>query len=114
MHHPNRQESVDAAIESLMKRLPPEVADRIHQKYEQDRTKFLGWVESNIPSKEPAYWAKPSCTKCYGRGILGTLFTPTGEKVVPACSCTGKSYSKWLITARQQYMKEQGHEKTAG
>lgn len=104
----------DAALMNMLRQLPPEVADRIHQKYEADRGAFLNYVKEHTPSQDPAYWAKRSCTKCHGRGILGTLVKPSGEKVVPACPCTSKNYAKWMVEARQKYnaLKEQGHEKT--
>jgi len=107
---------VDTALVKLFRSLPPAVADKLREKYEEDRRKFIEWLQSTIPSKDPQYWAKPSCTRCHGRGILGTLTTPSGEKVVPACSCTAKRYKKWTIEQRQVYNtlkeQEQGHEKT--
>lgn len=108
------EKTVDDAVVNMFRHLPPAVADRVHQKYERDRSAFLDFVTENTPSQEPSYWAKRSCTKCHGRGILGTLVKPSGETVVPACSCTSKNYAKWLIEMRQKYnaSKEQGHEKT--
>lgn len=106
----------DAAFVNLLGSLPPEVAERLRQKYEADRSEFLQVVEDMVPSKEPKYWAKPSCTTCNGRGIIGTLVKPSGETSIPACSCTSKKYSKWLAEIRHFYnaLKEQGHEsKTA-
>lgn len=107
-------EIADEAVTNLLRNLPPEVAERVHAKYDADRQEFLQAVEDMTPSKDPAYWAKSSCTKCYGRGILGTLVKPSGERVVPSCACTSKNYEKWLVTVRQFYnaLKEQGHETT--
>lgn len=108
-------EKVDSSLVNMYRKLPPEVAERLQSKYEADRSAFIKWLESRIPSKEPKYWAKSSCTKCHGRGILGTLTTPSGEKVVPACSCTEKRYRAWMIEQRKLFnvQKEQGHETTA-
>lgn len=105
---------VDAAFANLLGKLPESVAERVREKYEYDRASFLKYVDTHTPSKEPAYWAKRGCTKCYGRGILGTCTLPSGQTVYPACPCTQKSYGRWLKQARQEYRKkEQGHEKTA-
>lgn len=106
---------VDDALVNLLRSLPKEVADRVRDKYEEDRNNFLEFVSEQTPSKDPAYWAKHGCTKCYGRGILGTLTKPSGEKSTPACSCTSKNYAKWLVELRKFYsnkLKEQGHETT--
>lgn len=115
MNEQKNQELADAALVNMLRNVPPEVAERITQKYESDRGEFLQFVKEQTPSQDPSYWAKRSCTKCHGRGILGTLVKPSGETVVPACSCTSKNYAKWLKEVRQKYnaLKEQGHEKTA-
>lgn len=115
MNELHSQQVADAALVNMLRNVPPEVAQRITEKYEADREVFLNYVKEHTPSQDPAYWAKRSCTKCNGRGILGTLVKPSGETVVPACSCTSKNYAKWLIEMRQRYnaVKEQGHEKTA-
>jgi hypothetical protein len=106
------QDKADNAIVNLFASLPPTIADRLKQKYDADRAQFMQVVQDMMPSNEPSYWASRSCTKCHGRGILGTVTKPSGEKVVPACSCTSKNYKKWLVTVRQFYnaLKEQGHE----
>lgn len=108
-------DKVDASIVNMFRNLPPAVSEKVREKYEEDRQKFIEWLRETVPSKDPRYWAKSSCTKCHGRGILGTLTTPSGEKVVPACSCTEKRYKAWMIEQRTVYnaLKEQGHEKTA-
>lgn len=100
----------DASFVNLLASVPPDVAARLTEKYEADRAEFLKVVEDMVPSKEPKYWAKPSCAKCNGRGIIGTLIKPSGETAVPACSCTEKNYSKWLVEIRRFYnaLKEQG------
>lgn len=106
---------VNAAYENLLKRVPSEVAARLVEKYDAERAQFLKVVEDMLPSKDSSYWAQRSCTKCNGRGIIGTLVKPSGEVVVPACACTAKNYAKWLVKVRQYYnaLVEQGHEKTA-
>ncbi len=105
----------DDALVNMLSVLPKEVAERVRDKYEEDRSQFLQVVQDMTPSKDPAYWAKRGCTRCYGRGIIGTLTTPSGKKSTPACSCTSKNYAKWLVEVRKFYntLKEQGHEKTA-
>ena len=102
-----RNEQVDAALSNLLQKLPPEVAERVHQKYEADRSEFIRFIEEQNPSQDPKYWAKRSCTKCNGRGILGTLRNVSGEKLLP-CSCTSKNYSKWLVEQRRQYNTTKG------
>lgn len=114
--HEARQQVVDSALENLLGHLPPEVAERVHAKYSADREAFIAYVDSILPSKDPKYWAKSSCTKCCGRGILGILKTPLGVTETPACPCTAKKYSKWLVEARKAYNTTKGtgtHETTA-
>lgn len=108
-----RDEQTETALTQMLQSLPPSVAQRVHEKYEADRSEFLKFVEEQKQPQDPKHWAKRSCTKCNGRGILGTLVKPSGEEVVPACSCTSKNYAKWLVKLRQEYnaLKEQGHEK---
>lgn len=106
----------EASIYNLLQNLPPEVAEIVKQKYEDDRAAYLQVVAEMMPSKDPKYWAKRSCTRCHGRGILGTLINPSGTQiVVPPCSCTAKKYKAWLIDVRKFYnaLKEQGHETTS-
>lgn len=51
------------------------------------------------PSGEPAYWAKRSCNRCYGRGIVGTITTTLGKnnKMVNqyVCECAQNRYQRW-------------------
>lgn len=110
-----KDEVIEDSIVNLFKSLPPAVADRVREKYEADRAEFLRFVEAQDVPKDSTYWAKDSCTKCNGRGILGTLVKPSGEEVLPVCSCVAKNYSKWLVEQRKVYnsLKEQGHEKIA-
>jgi len=101
---------LDESLINMMRSLPPEVAERVRQKYEADRAEFIEVVKDMTPSKDPSYWAKRSCTRCYGRGILGTVVKPSGETTVPACSCIKKNYFKWLVEVRRFFnaLKEQG------
>lgn len=108
---------VEASYTNLFRNLPPAVSERLQQKYEADRAAFISYVQEATPSSEPKYWANRSCTKCYGRGILGELTKPNGEKSTPACSCTEKNYRKWLAQARYEFnlKKEKGqHEEQTG
>ena len=103
----------EAAIQKMLAELPPEISTRLTSKYEEDRQAFLAVVEDMRPSNKAAYWAKSSCTKCYGRGIIGSIHNSMGTISLP-CPCADKKYNKWLITTRKFYLalKELGHEET--
>lgn len=108
-------DAVDMAFENLFKNLPPEVVERLRDKYEADRSAFLSFVQGNTPSKATGYWASNSCTKCHGRGIIGELTTPKGKKEPLVCYCVSRNYQKWLTEQRKlfnQVKKEQGNEST--
>lgn len=105
-------QAAEAAYLNLLRNVPPEVAERLRSKYEEDRAAFIDYVARATPSKDPSYWANSSCTRCYGRGIIGELTKPNGEKSTPPCSCTERTYKKWLAKARHDFnlKKEQGNE----
>lgn len=106
---------LETAFQQMFKNLPPEIVERIRAKYEEDRSEFVAFVQSNTPSKAPAYWASKPCTKCHGRGIIGELTTPKGKKEPLVCYCVSRSYQKWLTEQRKlfnQMKKEQGNEST--
>jgi F0F1-type ATP synthase membrane subunit b/b' len=71
-------------------------------------------IEEAKPSKEPAYWAKPSCKKCYGRGIVGVLTQSVGKgntiRNEQLCSCVEKAWQAWqedFLDRRELQKKEQ-------
>lgn len=106
---------VDASIQELFRRLPPEVAERIHQKYDEDRAEFLQVVKDMAPQKGPEYWANKSCTKCHARGIIGERTSYPPQPI--HCPCVSKRYRKWLVEVRKYYnalrKQETGHAKTS-
>lgn len=92
---------VENSIEELLSRLPTEVANRVRQKYDDDRQEFLQAVKDMTPQKGPEYWANKSCTKCYGRGIIGERVSYPPKPVY--CTCISKNYKKWLVEVRRFY-----------
>jgi len=124
---PVSEQAQDIAEESFQELLAtlgdvsPEVSNLVRQKYEEDEQEFRQAVADCQPSSEPSYWAKKTCRKCHGRGIIGKqhFFVPgqparshvdpeTGKKVYVnsagqmdiKCACTGKAYKKWLTDFR--------------
>lgn len=118
----DKNEQVEASYENLLDatgKVSPELVDRLRAKYEADRQDFVQAVEDFVPSKEPKYWAKRSCSKCYGQGIIGKkhVFMPgqsaysalvDGEKMYSnsmvqqdvRCACSAKGYRAWLTEFR--------------
>jgi hypothetical protein len=103
---------INDSLDNLLRNLPPAVAARVQEKYDRDRTEFTAWLQTREQPKTAAEWAKRSCTKCHGRGIIGTLTKPSGEQVVPACPCTEKNYRAWLKTQREIYNARTGTDET--
>lgn len=110
---------VDLAVENMLDSLDPAVANNLRVKYNEDAEAFSQAARDACPSTEPAYWAKKSCHKCYGRGNLGTrtvfhpnrpakatnkVYTNGAFTLGVACSCTGKNYQKWLGEFRKFYL----------
>jgi hypothetical protein len=61
--------------------------------------------EKAKPTSEPAYWAKRSCNRCYGRGIVGNVErkVDTNTVVVPLlCNCANRNFGKW----REEWIKQ--------
>jgi hypothetical protein len=87
-------------------RIDPRLGNTVRQKFEADYTAFSKEAEEATPSQDPAYWAKPSCRHCHGRGTMGTLRTST-KPDAPAskllCECAAKGYQKWLASFRREY-----------
>ena len=101
----------------------PELQKALQAQYDKDRKEFSQAAQDFTPSHEPSYWAKSSCSKCYGRGIMGKkhIFMPRtaaqsvrgedGKKtytnsittVDVRCSCTARSYKRWLAEFRTFY-----------
>lgn len=63
-------------------------------------------AEEAKPSKEPAYWAKRSCKRCFGRGIEGVITVKFGDgntmKNEQLCYCASKNFAKW----RNEFIKK--------
>jgi hypothetical protein len=122
---PQKADLVDEAYNHLLDRIgkvSPELTELLRKKYEDERQAFAKAAQDATPSQDPAYWAKSSCSKCYGRGILGKrhLFMPgtaaqslcdsDGVKTMNSvttvdvqCKCTTKSYQAWLVEFRTRY-----------
>jgi hypothetical protein len=68
--------------------------------------------EKAKPTSEPAYWAKRSCNKCYGRGIIGNVErkVETNTFVTPLlCNCANRNFGKW----RDEWIKQYKLHRTA-
>jgi len=66
-------------------------------------------AEKAKPSADPQYWAKPSCNKCYGRGLIGkvTIKVDTNTIVQHAlCICARKRFVKWRDPWVAEYLKK--------
>jgi hypothetical protein len=121
-----KQDIVEESFENLLGTLgeiSPEVRDLLRKKYEEDEKRFGEAVRDAQPSTEPSYWAKKSCRKCYGRGIIGKQhffmpgnpaksekneegkksYTNSAGQTDIRCGCTAKTYKKWLADFRLQY-----------
>lgn len=62
-------------------------------------------AEKAKPSADPAYWSKKSCSKCYGRGIIGKMTIKIETNTIIndyLCFCARKNFVKW----RDQWVKE--------
>lgn len=116
----NRADIANAAYEQLLdavNKVNPALTDVLRKKYEEDRQEFVQAAKEFTPSQDPIYWAKRSCSKCYGRGIIGKrhVFMPgqpakvMGEilnsvsQIDITCKCTQKTYQKWLAEFRTFY-----------
>lgn len=117
---------IDQSYENMFKNLDPEVAQRLKQKYDADAKEFDQAVEDFDPSQgKKAYWAKNSCKRCYGRGIIGTryVFRPDEPAISDGlrgysnaaftlpqeCRCGDRAYYKWVANFRKFFnaLKEQ-------
>lgn len=67
------------------------LGDALHRKYEERRNQILDFVERKSPSKSPEYWAKITCNKCVGRGLVTINDQPH------ICKCSLKNYQKWTL-----------------
>lgn len=119
MRTASQKAQVESSYQELLGSVPPEVAERLRAKYEEDVDSFSGYVAEHDPSAgDPTFWAKKSCKKCYGRGIIGKrhLFTPgdsadaqdgvytnVSVTVDMSCSCGKRRREKWLAEARRTY-----------
>lgn len=101
---------VDTAFQKLVDsayKVDKRLGDSLLKKYEDDRKSFLEAVELSIEGREKVSWAKSSCKKCYGTGIIGVR----GNKELH-CQCIQKEFLKWLKVFRTDYLRNKGHEKT--
>jgi hypothetical protein len=76
------------------------VSDKQELKFNWRRLEEQGLLESekNKPSSDPAWWAKRSCNKCLGRGVMGTVTTKMGTNTMKngqICPCASKRFTKW-------------------
>lgn len=108
---------LDQAFSNMFSNLPEEIVMRVRAKYEADRQEFIDYVKNTTPSQAPGYWAARSCTKCYGRGIIGELTRDGVNKRPLVCQCVAKSYQAWLTEQRKAFnnskkvkTEEQGNE----
>lgn len=93
------EQQVEDAWERLYASLPPEVAEVVRRKNEEDIEKFSAAAEAATPSQELKYWAKRSCKDCYGRGHCGVDLFRGPVK----CRCANVNYKKWLTDFRKYY-----------
>lgn len=100
-------EALNALMNTVTAR-NPELAKVLKRKYIDDELAFSSAAKEACPSNDPAYWAKSSCNKCYGRGIMGQLVpNPKSEDRVPlGCRCIEKSYRRWLAAFRLVFNEE--------
>lgn len=94
-----RPEIIDSSLQRLLSSLPPEVATKVHEKWEEDRASFLKAFLAKYGDRSIYSWAKPSCKHCYGRGFVGTV----GDGVKIPCRCTRPNYFKALQAFRTEY-----------
>ncbi len=103
--HPNL--IIDDLYETMLSKLPTDLATVVRQKYEKDYEDFIAAAAAIQESTDPAYWADRSCNKCYGRGKAGRLYLTTDFKnEVPTdiqCRCAAKRYKKWLKAFRVEF-----------
>ena len=112
----NKDQEITETYQELLSRVEevnPEVAEALRRKYQEEEESFSKAAKDALPSADPKYWAKSSCTKCYGRGTRGTLqqFAGPAKKGMPPaatnslkCPCTLKNYKKWLVNFRESYI----------
>ena len=107
------------AFRALMEKareLDPKLDKILRAKYIDDEMAFSKAARELCPSDDPKYWAKSSCNKCYGRGIIGhKVPAPKSKERTPlSCRCIEKAYRRWLVTFRlafnQQRDEENGNE----
>lgn len=60
---------------------------------------LLEELEKAKPSSDPAYWAKPGCKDCGGRGVIGKqTVTLKGNNIITndlLCMCGRKRWNRW-------------------
>ena len=115
-----QQTIVDESFKELLDKageIDPRLKEKLEEKYQQDSIEFSQAAKEAVPSKDPKYWAKPNCNKCYGKGITGTRIILNESAVIGlngfyaneqgrvdlGCKCVNKAYSKWLVEFRLFY-----------
>lgn len=85
-------------------------------KVDLDRT-----LELEMPSSDPAYWAKKSCKHCCGRGVIGTQTSKIeGNNTIVQnllCVCARKNFRKWKeewLVARKKKKQQKGETPSSG
>lgn len=117
----------EKSIDNMLDSVDPRVADIVRKKYQSDAQEFAKAAREADPSQgDSSYWAKRSCNKCYGRGIIGqrSVFRP-GEsarsdgqggysnlafKLPMKCRCGTKKYQRWLAEFRVEYNAQKAQE----
>lgn len=115
-----QKDVAEKSLENMLGQMDPRLAEMLKSKFDAESREFEKAAREADPSKgDPSYWAKRSCNKCYGRGIIGkrTVFRPNeGAKsdgkggyenqaftLDVRCRCGAKKYQRWLAKFRLEY-----------
>lgn len=102
-------------MNSILSKVPVEVAQRIRNKVQQASDLFSQEVKKAEGVSDLPTWASKSCKKCNGTGKLGKILTHKNPEMVGkeyVCSCTRKNYMKWLNNFKLEYESRRTNEKT--
>lgn len=94
----HQAQDVYRAILKAAEEAHPKLAKALYNKYDEDRTAFIAAFEKDTEGKTHRDWAKPSCKKCYGTGIIGRR-----DSQELYCRCVEKNYFKYLKAFREEY-----------
>lgn len=84
---------------TALHRINPDFAEYLQKRYENEREDFEKALLEAVPSTKLKHWAKTSCNKCFGKGII----TINGQDT--SCRCVDKNYYKWFESFRKDYYK---------